>query len=100
MIESVSREIAVAKQVNSADEFRIQLTTAIEELIRNDFSRLIHILYRLDVDEEKLKKQIKDNHVGRHAEIICNMIIERQLQRQDARKKSGGNENISEEEKW
>jgi adenylosuccinate lyase len=100
MIDHVSNEIDVTRQVNTAEEFRIQLKAAIEALIRSDFPRLIHILYRLDVDEEKLKKALQDNQDTHHADVICNMIIERQLQKQEARKKFGGNENISEEEKW
>ena len=99
MIDHVSNEIHVSRHVNTAEGFRIQLTAAIEELIRSDFPRLIHILYRLDVDEDKLKKELKNNHVSQ-AEVICNMIIERQLQKLEAKKKFGGNENISEEEKW
>ena len=53
LIDQLWREIDLSKHVNAEEEFRTQLKNAIEELIRSDFPRLIQILYRLDVDEEK-----------------------------------------------
>jgi len=100
MIEHVGIEFDVRKPANMLDEFRIQLTAAVLELLRSDFPRLVQILYRLDVSEEKLKEQLKSNQETGAAVIIAEMIIERQLQKVEARKKSGGNENISDEEKW
>ena len=100
MIDQVRIEFDVKKTGDTEEEFRIQLTNAIAELLRNDFSRLIQILYRLDVNEEKLKRQLKANQEVEAAEIIAEMIIERELQKLETRKKFGGQENTSEEEKW
>jgi hypothetical protein len=33
----------------------------IDDLIRNDFNRLLRILYRVDVSEEKLKLKLEQN---------------------------------------
>ena len=100
MIDQVRIEFDVKKTGDTEEEFRIQLTNAIAELLRNDFSRLIQILYRLDVNEEKLKKQLKTNQEVEAAEIIAGMIIDRQIQKLETRRKFGGQENTSEEEKW
>ena len=100
MIDQVRIEFDVKKTGDTEDEFRIQLTNAIAGLLRNDFSRLIQILYRLDVNEEKLKRQLKANQEVEAAEIIAGMIIDRQLQKLETRRKFGGQENTSEEEKW
>ena len=73
----------------SRNELQQKLTAFINELIVNDFQRLITILYRVDVDEKKLKRILKEN-IGKDAgEIIANLIIERQIQKLETRKQFG-----------
>ena len=73
----------------SKNELQQKLTAFINELIVNDFQRLITILYRIDVDEKKLKRILKEN-IGKDAgEIIANLIIERQIQKIETRKQFG-----------
>ena len=73
----------------SKNELQQKLTAFINELIVNDFQRLITILYRIDVDEKKLKRILKEN-IGKDAgEIIANLIIEREIQKIETRKQFG-----------
>jgi hypothetical protein len=72
----------------------------VEELLQNDFARLINILYRLDVDEEKIKMQINDMRGASVAQLISKLIIERQLEKLQAKWRPGSRENIPDEEKW
>jgi len=44
------------------------------------------ILYKVDVDESKLKKLLKDNPEKEAAHIIANLIIERERQKVKTRK--------------
>ena len=53
------------------------LEQAINELIKNDFSRLVQILYRIDLSEAKLK-YILNAHPNEDAgKLIAQVVIER-----------------------
>ncbi|MEO5782195.1 MAG: hypothetical protein ABIQ07_02930 [Ginsengibacter sp.] len=73
----------------SKNELQQKLTAFINELILNDFQRLITILYRVDVDEKKLKRILIENAGTEAAEIIAILIIERQIQKIETRKQFG-----------
>ena len=53
------------------------LETAINELIKNDFSRLVQILYRIDVSEAKLKNILNANPTEDAGKLIAQVILER-----------------------
>jgi len=73
----------------------------VNELIQTDFQKLISILYRLDVSEEKLKRLLKD-HPGTDAGlIITELIIERQIEKIKSRREfTRRDKDIDEEDKW
>ena len=85
----------------SADEMRRRLAIHLNHLIEHDFQKLVSVLYRVDVNEKKLKHLLKEN-IGEDAGlIIADLIIERQLQKIKSRKEFRRDENnISDEEKW
>jgi hypothetical protein len=64
-----------------------KLSSFIEELIRNNFQKLIAILYKVDVSEKKLRQLLLDSEGENAASIISALIIERQLQKIESRKK-------------
>jgi hypothetical protein len=77
-----------------------QLSKRINQLIENDFTGLVNTLYRIDVDESKLKETLRQ-HPGESAgHLIANMIIDRHLQKMVARKNSGNKTQIDDNEKW
>ena len=76
------------------------LAERINELILHDFQKLILILYRLDVSEEKLKRLLKENVSGDAGLIITDLIIERQIQKLKSRNENKNNNIISEDDKW
>lgn len=53
------------------------LEIAINELIKNDFSRLVQILYRIDVSEAKLKNILNSNPTEDAGKLIAQVIVER-----------------------
>lgn len=84
------------KQIDTdfAEEISMQalqekLTWIINDLIQNNFQRLLAILYKVDVDETKLKRILKENTGNDAAKIIAQLIIERELQKIETRSKSG-----------
>ena len=81
-------------------EFTIRLAGLIEQLLQNDFARLINILYRLDVDEEKLRTELNKNLHSDTRQVIANLIVERQIQKLATRENFGKREDIPDHEKW
>lgn len=80
--------------------FTEALTREINHLIINDFSALVQILYRMDVHEEKLKYLLKLHNNEDAANIIANLMIERQSQKIKNRQSFVAADAISDEEKW
>ena len=76
------------------------LAEAVNRLLNNNFEKLVSILYRIDVSEEKLKMVLKENPGADAGNIIADLIIERQLQKIKSRKKPASNDSIPDEEKW
>lgn len=72
-----------AEPDTSSSEFikiRQQLIAVVYDLIQRDFNKLLNILYRIDVDEKKLKFALFES-TSPAAETITDLIIERQLQK-------------------
>jgi len=70
----------------SISELQLHLTNHINKLIEEDFERLIALLYKIDVDENRLKLILKEKGGTDSADIICKLIIERQLKKIQTRK--------------
>ena len=76
------------------------LAVKVNQLITNDFTQLIRLLYKIDVNELKLKRFLKENSAIDAADIIATLIIERQLQKIHSRKQFREDNNFNSEEKW
>jgi hypothetical protein len=63
-----------------------QLVEAVNDLLVNDFNGLVQILYRLDVDENKIRASLAGNAGTDAAELIAGLLLERQLQKLAFRK--------------
>jgi hypothetical protein len=66
-----------------------KLIVFINDLIQNNFQRLVAILYKVDVDENKLKRILKEDAGKDAADIIARLIIEREIQKIETRKQFG-----------
>ena len=78
-----------------------QLAAYINELIKNDFDKLISYLYRIDVNEQKLKSLLQQNPQEDAGNLIATLIIERQEQKIKTREQfSQRDYDFDEEEKW
>ncbi|MBK6378796.1 MAG: hypothetical protein IPF72_03265 [Chitinophagaceae bacterium] len=92
--------IAIAEKI-SYSELHTQLSAYINQLIKNDFDKLIAYLYRIDVNEEKLKTLLQQNPGEDAGNIIATLIIERQEQKIKYRKQfSKKDTDFDGEEKW
>lgn len=79
------------KQLLQNDEFLSALSEYLNNLILNDFEKLIFILYKIDVDEKKLKSVLNSNAEIHAGELLAKLIIDRQLQKIESRKNSATN---------
>jgi|SRR6478736_10000793 len=77
-----------------------ELSAYINRLITEHFDELITLLYRLDVNEKKLKDLLQQHAAEDAADIIAALIIERQEQKIKTRELFKPADNIPEEEKW
>ena len=77
------------------------LTDKINFLIVNDFNKLIYILYRADINEQKLNKLLAENKKEDAGKIIAALFIQRHLEKIKSRRENNTNaRNDSEEERW
>ena len=76
-------EIPAQKVVNK-DQFLKILTDVIQHLLDKDFERLVNGLYRIDINEQKFKLALTSENA---AETIALLIIERELQKVETRRK-------------
>ncbi|MFA9205661.1 MAG: hypothetical protein ACEQR6_03175 [Burkholderiaceae bacterium] len=53
------------------------LETIINDLIKEDFSKLVQMLYRIDVSEAKLKNILQANPNENAGKLIAQVVIER-----------------------
>ncbi len=80
---------------------REELVGYIQQLIAKDFSRLVQLLYRLDISEAKLKETLATHTDTDAGLLIAQMIIDRLEQKKKSREKFSGKDwPGSEEEKW
>lgn len=78
-----------------------ELAVFINDLIINDFSQLVQILYRVDISEKKLKQLLSDNADKDAGRLIAGLIIERQLQKINSRQQYNQSDtNIPDEDRW
>lgn len=82
-------------------ELEEKLAAHINQLIQKDFEKLVALLYRIDVNEKKLKTCLNlyaDENAGK---IIAGLILERLQEKINSRKKSSSADtNFNDEEKW
>ena len=102
IINLIKKELSIDLPENIVlNELAIILSAYINELVQTDFQKLVFILYRIDVNETKLKKILKQNPGEDSGRIIADLIIERQLQKIKSRQQfSQRDNNIDENEKW
>jgi len=85
-------DLAVKRQV---------LADHINRLIESDFNRLVQALYRLDIDEHKLRRLLSAEPRTDAGILIADMILERQAQKQKSRELFSRRDDImNDEEKW
>jgi hypothetical protein len=73
----------------SAEEVETCLAEKLNEMTKNDFNGLVNLLYRIDIDEARLKQSLKKNPGEDAGKIMARMIMERQWQKIQTRRQFG-----------
>lgn len=101
VLQEISMELGIILKEQGHSLGKQLLAEKINELITNDFQKLVSILYRMDVSEIKLKQLLTENPGTNAAVIIADLMIERQAEKIRSREQfSKRDENISDDEKW
>ncbi len=63
------------------EELFKQVQPHIEHLMNKDYQRFVNVLYRIDINEQQLKRKLEENTSESSSEIISDLIIKRELQK-------------------
>ncbi len=88
LIEIIQNNFNLTKvtvEENSLQKIRILLIDQLDFLIDHDFEKLLWILYRIDVIEEKAKVALAENTIQKPSEVLADLIIERQMEKAKTR---------------
>ena len=102
LVREINKNMSIALSDEiSLDELQKQLGVYVNELIQSNFQKLIMLLYRIDVSEQKLKQLLQTPPQENAGDIIAALIIERQLQKIKSRQQfRQQKDDFDEEEKW
>ncbi len=86
----------------SMDDLENVLAAHVNSMMTTDMNRLLNMLYRLDIDETRLRQMLEQNTGTDAGSIVARLIIERQIQKLQARQnfKPNDENEIDETEKW
>ena len=101
LIEDINQSLEISLPVAiSAKELKEKLTALINDLINHDFEKLVFYLYRIDVNESKMKQLLNQREGENAAGLIADLIIERQTEKIKSRKETKSNKDIPDDERW
>jgi hypothetical protein len=89
---------------NVSEETLVEvLSGRINDLIDTDFSLLLNMLYRIDIDETQLRTILRQHPDQDAGQIIAKLILSRQREKATAReafRRSTADTDIPEDERW
>ncbi len=85
----------------SLEDMHSKLAVHINQLIKDNFEALVTLLYKIDIDEGKLKLQLAHNPTENAGNMIATLIMERLQQKAAFKKQFSKKPSSSDnEEKW
>jgi hypothetical protein len=101
-IENIMRgmlDVELSKKYTH-DQLVAMLAIHINQLLQTNFEQLVNLLYRIDVNEKKLKQLLGDFPKEDAGNIIASLIIERQMEKIKSRNRYKTDGSYDGEEKW
>ena len=83
-------EFSVKEEGDRLGNFQTELKRIIVYLLEKDFERLVRIMYRVDIDEEKVKYALSGLDEKEPADLIVEYVINREMEKAKTRLKYRG----------
>jgi hypothetical protein len=99
-IDPILQQVNVESSILRKEEIKQQLVNCINYLLVHDFARLVQTLYRIDVNENKLKQLLQDQPQTDAAVLIADLLIQRQEEKIKTKSSFPYNDSIPEDEQW
>jgi uncharacterized membrane protein YheB (UPF0754 family) len=96
----IERYVASIAPADSYQKIVAELEAMINELIGKDFEMLVSILYRMDINENRLKQLLIDFPGQLAGKMIAELMIERQLQKIKSREQFRQPPPVNDDDKW
>jgi len=94
-------QLSGSPQNESLNSLREKLIPLINQLINENFEALVLLLYRIDVNEKKIRMYLQEKSNEDSAKVLADLIIERQIEKAESRIKYRNQKcNDSSEERW
>ena len=101
LMQDLNQVYGLALPGNStAGQMEEYLADKLNQLIRTDFSALVQLLYRIDINENRLRQLLQVNTGEDAGKIIARLIIERQWQKIQTRRQFSGRGSSTGEQEW
>jgi hypothetical protein len=98
--QSIAQVFALST-IEPKQNFEQILAQQINRLIDQDFQQLLFLLYKVDVDEKKLKRVLQEKKDENAGLLIAQLVIERQKQKLASKASFSPNvDEKTDEERW
>lgn len=87
------------REVPAIGELEELLAEKVNAMIQTDFGALVQLLYRVDVNEARLRGLLQENAEEDAGRVIARLILQRQWQKIETRRQFRQDTN-SDEERW
>jgi hypothetical protein len=93
-------DLALPEQMRM-DDLLQQMANHINRLAAIDFEQLVNLLYRIDVNEDKLRYLLQQHKGENTGLLIAELIVQRQLEKAQSRREHGQHgEKVEGVENW
>jgi hypothetical protein len=92
--------LELEKYSRDDQQLKSKIQQLVNDLIVHDFNQLVNFLYRMDVNENKLKKVLHDNPSTDASILITQLLIERQLEKIKTKMSLKNKNDPDENERW
>jgi hypothetical protein len=88
------------QETPTIDALETLLAERINAMINVDFSALVQLLYRIDINESRLRIILQENQAADAGQLIARLILERQWQKILTRREYSRRDTPDEEDRW
>ncbi len=75
---SVPEESLCSKEIPDLEQLKTALSRVISSMLDREFSRLLNVIYRIDIDENAFQEAISTQNP---ADSLADLVIKRELQK-------------------